>query len=239
MINIDVNLNDERAEINMNAQIIVMLTHNDRTVKNALEIFEESKSLPVQLWGFKDVGLEREQMLELIGAMKAAGKTTFLEVVSYSEEACVRGARLAVEMGFDYLMGTVYYPSVFAYLQTQRIKFLPFCGRVSGSPSVLEGSFDEIISDANSLLDKGVDGIDLLAFRHADGAGLARAYCQAIAKPVVIAGSINSFQRVDFVNELNPWAFTMGSALFTENFVPGGGFYKNLEALVGYMNSVR
>ena len=110
---------------------------------------------------------------------------------------------------------------------------------MSGSPSVLEGSFDEIISDANSLLDKGVDGIDLLAFRHADGAGLARAYCQAIAKPVVIAGSINSFQRVDFVNELNPWAFTMGSALFTENFVPGGGFYKNLEALVGYMNSVR
>ena len=109
----------------MNAQIIVMLTHNDRTVKNALEIFEESKSLPVQLWGFKDVGLEREQMLELIGAMKAAGKTTFLEVVSYSEEACMRGARLAVEMGFDYLMGTVYYPSVFAYLQTQRIKFLP------------------------------------------------------------------------------------------------------------------
>lgn len=107
MINIDVNLNDERAEINMNAQIIVMLTHNDRTVKNALEIFEESKSLPVQLWGFKDVGLEREQMLELIGAMKAAGKTTFLEVVSYSEEACMRGARLAVEMGFDYLMGTV------------------------------------------------------------------------------------------------------------------------------------
>ena len=55
MINIDANLNDERAEINMNAQIIVMLTHNDRTVKNALEIFEESKSLPVQLWGFKDV----------------------------------------------------------------------------------------------------------------------------------------------------------------------------------------
>ena len=72
-----------------------------------------------------------------------------------------------------------------------------------------------------------------------DWDGLARAYCQAIAKPVVIAGSINSFQRVDFVNELNPWAFTMGSALFTENFVPGGGFYNNLEALVGYMNSVR
>lgn len=222
----------------MNAQIIIMLTHNDQTVKNALEVFEENKDLPIQFWGFKDVGLEKEKMLELIQAMKRAGKTTFLEVVSYSEEACMRGAKLAVEMGFDYLMGTVYYPSVFAYLKTQSIKFLPFCGHVSGSPSVLEGSFDEIIADANGLLDKGVDGIDLLAFRHADGAGLAEAYCQAIKKPVVIAGSINSFARIDFVNRINPWAFTMGSALFTENFVPGAGFYKNLEAVVNYMDSI-
>lgn len=222
----------------MNAQIIIMLTHNDQTVKNAQEVFEENKDLPVQFWGFKDVGLEKEKMLELIQAMKRAGKTTFLEVVSYSEEACMRGAKLAVEMGFDYLMGTVYYPSVFAYLKTQSIKFLPFCGQVSGSPSVLEGSFDEIIADANGLLDKGVDGIDLLAFRHADGAGLAEAYCRAIEKPVVIAGSINSFARIDFVNRINPWAFTMGSALFTENFVPGAGFRKNLEAVVKYMDSI-
>lgn len=223
----------------MDAQIIIMLTHNDQTVRNALEVFEESKDLPIRFWGFKDVGLEKEKMLELIEAMKRAGKTTFLEVVSYSEEACMRGAKLAVEMGFDYLMGTVYYPSVFAYLKTQSIKFLPFCGRVSGSPSVLEGTFDEIIADANGLLDRGVDGIDLLAFRHADGAGLAEAYCRAIEKPVVIAGSINSFARIDFVNRINPWAFTMGSALFTENFVPGAGFHKNLEAVVKYMDSIR
>ena len=109
----------------MNSQIIIMLTHNDRTVPNALEVFESCKDLPVKFWGFKDVGLPKDQMRQLIGAMKAAGKTTFLEVVSYSEEECMAGAKLAVEMGFDYLMGTVYHQSVFEYLATQKISFLP------------------------------------------------------------------------------------------------------------------
>ena len=116
---------------------------------------------------------------------------------------------------------------------------LPFCGKVSGSPSVLEGSFEEIIKDANTMLEKGVDGIDLLAFRHEQGAELAREYCAKVDKPVVIAGSINSEARISFVNEINPWAFTMGSALFTENFAPGDGFRENLQEVIDYMNEIK
>lgn len=222
----------------MKSKIIVMLTHNDRTVPEALEIFEQSKDLPVEYWGFKDVGLEQGKMHKLITAMKAAGKRTFLEVVTYSEEECMAGAKLAVNMGFDYLMGTLFYESVFEYLKDKPIKYLPFCGNVYGSPSVLEGSFDGIIADAERMLDKGIFGIDLLAFRHKDGAGLAKAYCEAVSRPVVIAGSINSNARIDFINEINPWGFTMGSALFTKNFVPEGSFRDNLKAVADYMASL-
>lgn len=222
----------------MKSQIIIMLTHNDQTVKNALEVFETCKDLPIKYWGFKDVGLEKEKMVELINAMKAAGKTTFLEVVTYSEEECMNGAKLAVELGFDYLMGTIFYDSVYQYLKEQGIKYLPFCGKVHGSPSILEGTFDEIIEDAQSMLDKGVYGIDILAFRHAQGAELAREYCTRIDKPVVVAGSINSPERIRFINEINPWAFTMGSALFTENFAPGESFRKNLELVIECMDSL-
>ncbi|MCA5960882.1 hypothetical protein LC724_11295 [Blautia sp. RD014234] len=42
-------------------KIIIMLTHNDKTVPNAIEIFEENKDLPIQYWGFKDVGMEPEK----------------------------------------------------------------------------------------------------------------------------------------------------------------------------------
>lgn len=222
----------------MQSKIIIMLTHNDKTVGNAREIFEESKTLPTDFWGFKDVGLGKAEMSKLVDAMKNSNKTTFLEVVSYSEEACMNGAKLAVEMGFDYLMGTVYYKSVVDYLANKNIRFMPFCGKVSGSPSVLDGSFDEIIDDARFLISQGVYGIDLLAFRHEDGAGLAREYCKAIREPVVIAGSISSFARIDFINEINPWAFTMGSALFTANFVPGG-FHENLDAVLKYMDGIQ
>jgi hypothetical protein len=126
-------------------------------------------------------------------------------------------------------MGTIYHKSVFDYLSRQDIKFMPFCGQVYGSPSVLEGTFDEIIADAEDLLGKGVDGIDLLAFRHREGAKLAEEYCKRIRKPVVIAGSINSPERIEFINRINPWAFTMGSALFEEKFAPGESVRRNLE----------
>ena len=222
----------------MTSKIIIMLTHNDKTVKNAIEVFDSCKDLPVDFWGFKDVGVPKEEMERIVKAMQAAGKTTFLEVVSYSEEECMRGAKLAVELGYDYLMGTIYYQSVFEYLAKQKIKFFPFCGKVSGSPSVLDGTFDEIISDARNLLFKGVDGIDLLAFRHEDGAGLAEAYCKAIDKPVVVAGSINTPARMEFINKINPWGFTMGSALFTENFAPGKSFRENLQEVLRIMDSI-
>ena len=147
------------------------------------------------------------------------------------------GAKTSVELGFDILMGTVYHKSVFDFLSKQDIRFMPFCGKVYGSPSVLEGTFDEIIADAEDLLGKGVDGIDLLAFRHEQGAELAEEYCKRVNKPVVIAGSINSSARIEFVNRINPWAFTMGSALFEEKFAPGESFRRNLEVVIEYMNS--
>lgn len=222
----------------MQSKIIIMLTHNDQTVKDALQVFEQCKDLPIDFWGFKDVGLPREEMKTLIDAMKAAGKTTFLEIVTYSEQECMNGAKLAVELGFDYLMGTLFFDNVYNYLKTQKIKYLPFCGTVSGSPSILEGSFDDIIADAQQMIDKGVDGIDLLAFRHKHGAELAREYCSRVKAPVVIAGSINNYERIEFIKEINPWAFTMGSALFTANFVPNADFRTNLIAVIEYMNQI-
>ena len=89
-------------------KLIVMLTHNDVTVPNAKEIFVENQDLPVTNWGFKDVGLEPAVMKELCTLMKRAGKTTFLEVVTYSEEECMRGAKLAVDCGFDWVFKTIF-----------------------------------------------------------------------------------------------------------------------------------
>jgi hypothetical protein len=215
-----------------------MLTHEDKTVKNANEIFEACKDLPVKHWGFKDIGLPKEEMIRLVKNMKVSGKTTCLEVVSYDEQSCLQAAALAVECEFDYLMGTVFYPNVYNYIKKESIKYTPFCGKVSGSPSVLEGSLDEIIAEAKKIEAMGIDGFDLLAYRYVGNPEvLAERFVKAIKAPVCIAGSINSYQRLDFIAQINPWSFTMGSALFEGKFVPGGTFKENLIAVWEYMHS--
>jgi hypothetical protein len=220
----------------MKPRLIIMLTHHDKTVSNAIEVFNECKDLPVKCWGFKDVGLKNDKMKELVSLMKSAGKETFLEVVSYTEDECMAGAKIAVEYGFDYLMGTIFYEKVYSYLSSKNIKYLPFCGKVSSSPSILEGTIDEIILHAGELLGKGLYGIDLLAFRHLEGKKLAKDYCGRINEPVVIAGSINSKSLLDFMTQINPWGFTMGSALFENIFVKNGNFKENLVEVLNYLD---
>lgn len=224
----------------MKTKLIVMLTHHDKTVPDALSVFTAAKDLPVDCWGFKDVGLPRPQMAELLSALKAAGKTTFLEVVSYSEEECMRGARLAAEMGFDYLMGTLFYPSVWAYLKDKPVKYMPFVGHVSGSPSVLEGSVEEIVAEGRQLAAQGVYGFDILAYRHKDDPeGLARTFVGEMPVPVVVAGSINDRDRMQFVEDIGAWGYTMGSALFEGKFVPNGTFRDNLAAVCSMMETIQ
>ena len=70
----------ERKYIKMSKhpELIVMLTHNDRTVENAYEIFDACKDTKAKYWGFKEVGIPLDEMKKLCSYMKACGKTTFL-----------------------------------------------------------------------------------------------------------------------------------------------------------------
>jgi hypothetical protein len=111
-----------------------------------------------------------------------------------------------------------------------------FVGKVSGSPSILEGSNEEIIQNAKDLMAKGITGFDILAYRHVvDGEKLAYEFCAAVPAKICIAGSINSFKRIDTMFDIGPWTFTMGSALFEKKFLPEGSFRENLIAVADYM----
>ncbi|MDR2156421.1 MAG: hypothetical protein LBO81_01370, partial [Clostridiales Family XIII bacterium] len=157
----------------MKQNLIVMLTYNDETVKNAKECFLACRSLDVVNWGFKDMGLPAEEMKDLVKVMKEAGKTVSLEVVSLSEEEGLAGAGIAVEAGFDILMGTVYFDSIRDFLAGTGVKYYPFAGKVYGHPSILDGTPEEIVAHAQALQAKGVAGLDLLSYRHTGDAPAA------------------------------------------------------------------
>ena len=221
---------------NNKPELIVMLTYQDRTVSNALDLFNHLKDEPVQHWGFKDVGLPPAEMQAVVSAMKAAGKRTYLEVVSLSEKDGLRGARLAVELGFDVLMGTVFFPSIPAYLKDKSVQYYPFPGRVYGHPSILDGTIDEIVEHTCYLEKCGALGLDLLTYRYTgDAPRLLREVVKATSLPIVSAGSIASFDRIREVWDAGAWGFTIGSAFFNRQFVPDGDFHANMMAVVNWL----
>ena len=219
-----------------NMKMIVMLTYHDQTVKDAAQVFESCRDLPVQDWGFKNIGIPTDQMKELVALMKDAGKTTYLEVVTYTEEECLDAAKLAIECDFDYLMGTVYFESVHEELKKANLKYFPFCGKVWGNPSILGDTYEDVIEGAKRFEALGVEGTDILAYRFVgDAEELLRRFMKEVDFPVVVAGSIYSHARMDFMKELKPWGMTMGSALFDKKFVPDGSFRDNLKHVVEYL----
>lgn len=221
---------------NAKPELIVMLTHHDQTVPDALELFERTKECPIAHWGFKDVGLSPEEMKPVVKAMKDAGKMTYLEVVSLSEEAGLEGARLAVDLGFDILMGTVFYPSIGAYLKDKPVHYYPFPGHVHSHPSILDGTIEDIVSHACELEQYGVHGLDLLTYRYmGDASHLLAQVVQSTKIPVISAGSIASFERISDVWASGAWGFTIGSAFFDRQFVPEGSFEENVLAVCNWL----
>lgn len=158
-------------------------------------------------------------MKQLTAAIKDVGKTACLEAVRYTEEECLESAKIALDCGVDYLMGTVYSDAVASFVKGTPVTYMPFCGRVSGHPSILEGSISEIIAHAGDIAERGVDGFDLLAYRYrGNPEKLAREFVAAVDLPVIMAGSIAGFEQLNTIRDIAPWGFTIGSAFFELKF---------------------
>jgi hypothetical protein len=156
--------------------------------------------------------------------------------VSLSEEEGLRGAHLAVELGFDILMGTVFYPSIGEYLKDKSVRYYPFPGHVHSHPSILDGTIEEIVAHACDLEAHGVHGLDLLTYRYnGETARLLKQVVEATHIPVVSAGSIASFERIIEVWDSGAWGFTIGSAFFERLFVPHGSFEENVLAVCNWL----
>jgi len=216
-------------------ELIVMLTWHDYTVENAAQVFEQCKASKARFWGFKEHPLPLDEMKAIYDHMKQCGKTTFLEVVAYSEDEGLEGARIANACGCDILMGTKFFDSINDYCREHGIKYMPFVGEVTGRPSVLEGTIEGMVAEARGYIERGAYGIDLLGYRFTgDAIALNQALVAGVDAPVCIAGSIDSFARLDEVINAAPWAFTIGGAFFENKF--GDTFAQQVNTVCDYMS---
>jgi hypothetical protein len=222
-------------------KLILMFTLNDMTVPDALDYFEQVKDLPVDYFGFKEIGLEPEKMQELTKRIQKAGFESVLEVVEYDEESILGPAQMAVDMGFNYLMGTIYFPSIWDIVgkgKDKKIKYFPFFGNIYDRPSILDGTIDELVDEAKKLEALGADGFDLLLYRYKYPEKIDELISRVVKEvkvPVVSAGSINSWERLQATIDQKVWGFTIGGAFFEKKFVPKGSYRDNVKAVVDYL----
>jgi NAD(P)H-dependent flavin oxidoreductase YrpB (nitropropane dioxygenase family) len=214
---------------------VFMLTRDDQTVPDAAAHVATALAAGVRHIGFKDVGLPLAALAELHALIHAGGATSYLEVVSLDRASEIASAEAAVTLGVDHLLGGTRVVDVAPRVAGSGVRYLPFAGRISGHPSVLEGSIDEIVADARrAAAHPGVHGLDLLAWRsRTDAPRLVREVCTAAGKPVIVAGSIDSPERVADARAAGAAGFTVGTAAFGGRFpAPGRDLASQLAAIL-------
>jgi hypothetical protein len=204
-------------------EFIFMLTHNDATVPDALEVLDDVQDVGLRYIGFKDVGQPPEVLAEIAARSHDAGLEVMLEVVSTSAEDELRSVRAALDIGVDWVLGGTNPDQAGTILAGTGVRYCPFPGRIVGHPSVLHGAPEAIAAHAHELTARpGVHGVDLLAYRHpdTDPVALTREVVQAASGPVIVAGSIVGAEQIMAVQDAGAWGFTIGGAIFEER-LPG------------------
>ena len=202
-----------------------MLTRDDQTVEDCLELVDIAKKSGVTHMGFKDVGVDCATLRELNDSIKQAGATSYMEVVSTTEEACLSSARTARDIGVARLLGGTHAEAILALLEGSGIAYYPFPGRPEGHPTRLAGDAADVAADCRRLEACGSAGVDLLAYRavDADPLDLIRAARGSLNGELVVAGSIDSAARIRDIAAAGCDAFTIGSAAFDGSFSPRKG----------------
>ena len=202
-----------------------MLTRDDQTVENCLELVDIASNSGVTHMGFKDVGVDRETLRKLNGRIKRAGATSYMEVVSTTKEVCLASTRTARNIGVDRLLGGTHVEAMLALLEGSGIAYYPFPGRPQGHPTRLAGDAADVAADCRRLEACGSAGVDLLAYRALDAEplDLIRAARDSTGGALVVAGSIDSPARIRDIAAAGCDAFTIGGAALDGSFSPRKG----------------
>lgn len=217
-----------------------MLTRDDVTITEAREVYASVAHTGIRHVGCKDVGLERAELAGLLDEIRANGHTSYLEVVSETEEATLRSARVAAELGPDCLIGGTLIEPIQEIIDGSAIRFFPYIGEVVGHPCQLRGRIEEIAQEARRAQELGADGINLLAYRYdGDVDALVQAVVDATSLPVIAAGSVDSAARIRALAERDVWGFTIGTAALDGKLVPGAPLEEQLSYALDEASGVR
>lgn len=206
---------------------IFMLTRDDRTVEDCLELVELVRPLGLKHLGFKDVGVSATVLKSLAAAIRDSGAISYMEVVSTTPEACLASARVARDLGVDRLLGGTQVAEIMAILKGSRTEYYPFPGKPAGHPTKLGGSPADVEANCRDFVAMGCAGCDILAYRatEADPIDLVKAARRGLGtdKYLIVAGAVSSAERIRAVEAAGADAFTIGTAVLDGSYSPTKG----------------
>lgn len=221
---------------------ILMLTSNDRTIADARARVDEALEGGVRHIGFKDVGLPFAELKAVADEIRSVGGRSYLEVVSLDESSEMASAKAAVALDVDCLLGGTRASLVTEVTRHHPIRYYPFPGQIVDHPSILQGPVDAIVNSAKQLAElEHVHGLDLLAYRFdGDVPDLMTQVCAAVEKPVIMAGSVDSAERIEACATSGAAGFTVGTAAFAEVFpAKGKGFAEQIRAILDLTSAAK
>ncbi len=206
-------------------EFIFMLTRDDQTVEDCIDVIDLISGCGVKHIGFKDIGANRKTLAALNDRIKDLGAISYMEVVSTTPEDCLTSARAAREIGVDRLLGGTEVEATLQILQGSEIAYFPFPGRPEGHPTKLRGGPGDVAADCRRIEALGCAGVDLLAYRavEADPLDLATAARDALSGELIVAGSIDRPEQIHALGAAGVDAFTIGTAAFDGSFSPRKG----------------
>jgi hypothetical protein len=222
---------------------IFMLTRQDRTVADCLDLVRLIRPLGLKHIGFKDVGVSPTTLSTLNDTIRASGAISYMEVVSTTPETCLASARIAVELGVDCVMGGTDVDAIQNILRKSETRFFPFPGYPRGHPTKLGGTIQDVETHCRDFAMRGCAGADLLAYRatEADPIALIRAAKKGLGeKRLIVAGSIVSRAQIRAIRAAGADAFTVGSAVLDGSYAPDmGSVLSQLGAIQADLEPVR
>ena len=205
---------------------IFMLTQGDRTVPDCMDVVEDVIAAGVRHIGFKDIGVEERVLAGLAARIRRAGATSYMEVVSITPDSIATSIGTAARIGVDRVLGGQDVDFALDALAATGAGYFPFPGRPEGHPTSLHGDAGQVEADCARFRAAGCPGADLLAYRavEANPLDLIRAARRGLGDGyLIIAGSVDSPERIADIRDAGADAFTIGTAVFDNSFARGGG----------------
>jgi hypothetical protein len=206
---------------------IFMLTRDDRTVDDALDLLALIRPVGLKHIGFKDVGADPASLTAMVDAIHESGATSYMEVVSTTAGECVRSATIARDLGVQRLLGGTQVDTILPLLEGSGTTYFPFPGKPIGHPTILGGQPSDVEADCRQFMEAGCAGCDLLAYRasEADPIDLVRAARKGLGPDahLIVAGAVSHFQQICDLKTAGADAFTIGTAVFDGSYSPRKG----------------